>query len=66
MNLTYEAAFNELKELAAEMESEQVSVDELAEKLKRASMLIKFCQDKLRSTEAEVNQIISSMGPSQP
>jgi exodeoxyribonuclease VII small subunit len=37
-------------------------VDVLAEKVKTASMLIKLCQDKLRSTETEVNNIISQMG----
>lgn len=59
--LTYELAFNELKEITAEIENETVSVDVLAEKVKRASFLIGYCQDKLRSTEVEVNNIISSM-----
>jgi exodeoxyribonuclease VII small subunit len=60
-NLTYEKAFNELRQIAAEIESEKVSVDELAEKVKRASVLIRYCQEKLRSTETEVNNIISQM-----
>jgi len=33
----------------------------LAEKVKRASELITFCQTKLRSTESEVNNIIAQM-----
>ena len=61
MNLTYEAAYNELKQIAAEIESEHVSVDELAEKVKRAAVLLKFCQEKLRNTETEVNGIIGQM-----
>ena len=60
-NLTYEAAFAELKEIAAEIENETVSVDVLAEKVKRASVLIAFCQSKLRNTETEVNKIIRQM-----
>jgi exodeoxyribonuclease VII small subunit len=60
-NLTYEAAYNELEQIAAEIENETVSVDVLAEKVKRASELITFCQAKLRSTEAEVNKIIAQM-----
>jgi exodeoxyribonuclease VII small subunit len=59
--LTYEAAYKELAEIAKEIESETVSVDVLAQKVKRASELITYCQSKLRSTEAEVNKIIAQM-----
>jgi exodeoxyribonuclease VII small subunit len=59
--LTYEAAYQELAAIAREIESESVSVDVLAEKVKRAAELIAYCQTKLRSTEAEVNKIIAQM-----
>ena len=59
--LSYEAAFQELKEIETEIANETVSVDVLAEKVKRASYLIQFCQTKLRATEAEVNNIIKQM-----
>jgi exodeoxyribonuclease VII small subunit len=59
--LTYEEAYEELKEIAADIESETVSVDVLAEKLKRASFLLEFCKTKLKSTEQEVNNIIQQM-----
>jgi exodeoxyribonuclease VII small subunit len=60
-NLTYESAFIELKKIAAEIEQETVSVDVLAEKVKRASVLIEYCQSKLRDTELQVNKIIQQM-----
>ncbi len=60
-NLTYEAAYKELAQIAKEIENETVSVDVLAQKVKRASELITFCQTKLKSTEAEVNKIIAQM-----
>jgi exodeoxyribonuclease VII small subunit len=60
-NLTYESAYNELKEIATAIEHESVSVDVLAEKVKRASFLIQYCQTKLKGTEAEVNNIIKQM-----
>ncbi len=59
--LTYEAAYKELAAIAREIEQETVSIDVLAQKVKRASELISFCQTKLRSTEAEVNKIITQM-----
>lgn len=60
-NLTYESAYKELAEISREIENESVSVDILAEKVKRASELIAFCQKKLRATETEVNKIIKQM-----
>lgn len=60
-NLTYEAAYEELRKIAKEIETESVSVDVLAAKVKRASELITYCQSKLRSTELEVNNIIKQM-----
>jgi len=58
---TYESAYQELQQIAREIESESVSVDVLAEKVKRAAELITYCQQKLRSTEAEVAKIIEQM-----
>jgi exodeoxyribonuclease VII small subunit len=60
-NLNYEEAYEELALIAKEIETEAVSVDVLAERVKRASELIAFCQTKLRSTETEVNKIIKQM-----
>ncbi|PRY53188.1 exodeoxyribonuclease VII small subunit [Arcticibacter pallidicorallinus] len=59
--MTYESAFAELDKIYQEINNEEVSVDVLAEKVKRAAVLIKFCQTRLRSTEDEVNIIISGM-----
>ncbi|MBE7171875.1 MAG: exodeoxyribonuclease VII small subunit [Williamsia sp.] len=59
--LTYEAAFEELQRISDEIESESVNIDVLAERVKRASELIQFCQSKLRDTETEVGNIIRQM-----
>jgi exodeoxyribonuclease VII small subunit len=61
LQTTYEAAYAELQQIAREIENETVSVDVLAAKVKRASELISFCQNKLRSTELEVGKIIEQM-----
>jgi exodeoxyribonuclease VII small subunit len=61
LKLTYEEAFAELKQIAEEIEDETVSVDVLADKVKRASVLITYCQTKLRATEQEVSNIIKQM-----
>ncbi len=59
--LNYDAAYAELKEISLEIENETISIDVLAEKVKRASFLISFCQERLRSTETEVNNILKQM-----
>lgn len=64
--LTYEAAYTELVTISKEIENETISVDVLATKVKRASELITFCQKKLKSTETEVNKIISQMENNDP
>ncbi len=59
--LTYEKAIAELEEIVNKIESEEISVDELSEKVKRASELIKICKAKLFSTEEEVNKILNEI-----
>lgn len=60
-NITYETAYAELTTIVGELEDSEVSVDKLAEKMKRASELISFCSEKLRQTEDAVNKIIRDM-----
>lgn len=57
----YTDAFNELNEIINELEEGEISVDELSEKVKRASELIEFCQQKLASTEEDVNSILKDL-----
>ena len=59
--LKYDDAMLELEELVREMEYGEISVDELAEKIKRSAFLIKYCKSKLKSTEEDVNEIIKDM-----
>ncbi|RYF92167.1 MAG: exodeoxyribonuclease VII small subunit [Chitinophagaceae bacterium] len=60
-NLTYEEAYRELQKITEDIENESVSVDDLAAKVKRASELIRICQDKLKNAETEVSNIIKNM-----
>ena len=55
---TYTDAYKELQEIVEKMENADISVDELSENIKRASLLIKICKDKLFKTEEEINAII--------
>lgn len=57
----YTEAFEELKQIVAEIEDGNISIDQLSEKVKRASLLIKICKAKLSSTEEDVNQILKEL-----
>ncbi|MBQ9435361.1 MAG: exodeoxyribonuclease VII small subunit [Bacteroidales bacterium] len=56
--MTYTDAYQELQEIVQKMENADISVDELAKKIERASQLIQICKDKLTKTEEEINQLI--------
>jgi exodeoxyribonuclease VII small subunit len=53
---SYEAAMQELQTLVSQLQNDQIGVDALAEKVRRASDLIKLCREKLRQTEENVNE----------
>ena len=59
--MTYSQALNELEKIVRGIESEEVDVDVLAEKIRRAAFLIKFCKEKLRTAEDEVKKVMSDM-----
>jgi len=59
--LTYSRAWKELEEIINEIESEEINVDVLTEKVKRAGYLIKFCKGRLRNTEDEVRKVLSEI-----
>ncbi|MGZ3844726.1 MAG: exodeoxyribonuclease VII small subunit [Flavisolibacter sp.] len=63
-DLKYSSAFKELQEIVSEIESGEISVDELSEKVKKAAQLIKFCKAKLTSTEEDVNNILKELSSS--
>ena len=57
----YQQAFEELKTFVAEIEQGEISVDQLSEKVKRATQLIKICKAKLTATEEDVNKILKEL-----
>lgn len=61
-NLNYESAAKELEQILEELKSDTITIDKLAEKVERASVLLKFCSEKLRTTESKVNEVIQKLG----
>jgi exodeoxyribonuclease VII small subunit len=59
--LTYQEALDEVEDILAKIENEELDIDELSEKVKRVSFLLKFCRDKLHKTNEEVEKILGEM-----
>lgn len=59
--MTYTEAFDELQHIVSDMEDGEITVDDLAVKVKRAAELIKICKQKLTSTEEDVNAILKEL-----
>ena len=57
----YTEAYEELQRIVSEIENGEISVDELAEKVKRATQLIRLCKLKLTTTEEDVNKILRDL-----
>jgi exodeoxyribonuclease VII small subunit len=59
--LNYSDAYQELMEIVQEIENGDISVDVLSEKVKRANILLRFCKEKLKQTEVDVDQILKDL-----
>ncbi|WP_430820347.1 exodeoxyribonuclease VII small subunit [Carboxylicivirga caseinilyticus] len=59
--MSYSEAMGEIEEILQQIENEELDVDDLSEKVKRVSVLIKTCKDKLHKTEEEVEAILKEM-----
>ena len=58
---TYTQAMQRLEAILAQLEEGSSNVDTLADLVKEAAELVKFCRAKLRNTEDEVQQAFEGM-----
>lgn len=61
MNETYNEAIEKLHTIVADIESKELDVDLLSEKVKEATRLIKRCKDKLYQVDEEVKKILEEL-----
>jgi len=57
--LTYELAMQKLEEMARQMEQGEIGIDEMAERLREAQKLMKYCQEKLYEAEKNCKSLLS-------
>ena len=56
--LSFKQAYEELTQILGDLQTQDIDVDVLVSKVKRATELIKFCKEKITQTELEVKKII--------
>lgn len=57
--MKYEEAMAELEKISSQMENNELEIDQLAEKLRRAQELIKLCRGQLVNIGQEIQDILS-------
>ena len=58
---TYTQAIQRLETILAQLEEGTATVDTLSELVKEAADLVKFCREKLRNTEDEVQKAFDGL-----
>ena len=59
MEVKYEDAVRQLEEIVRQMENDELDIDQMGIKLKKAKQLIKLCKERLTKTDDEIKKILS-------
>mgnify|MGYP003450856458 FL=1 len=59
--LTYTEAYEELNSIVAAAENDEISIDELQAKVKRASELISFCRNSVKTTNEHIEKVFNEL-----
>lgn len=63
--MTYAKAIAELQDIVNHIEKADIDVDILTDKVKRAIFLIKFCRERLHTTDKEIRKVLSEIEETQ-
>ena len=58
---TYNDAICQLEKIVMQIESNELDIDQLSDKLKEAQRLIAFCKDKLYKADEEIKKILGEV-----
>ncbi|MDD4294884.1 MAG: exodeoxyribonuclease VII small subunit [Candidatus Omnitrophica bacterium] len=58
--MKYSEALKEVEDILQTLEAEELEVDDISEKIKRAVTLIEVCRSKLEKSEVEVKKIVDA------
>ncbi|MFP4472785.1 MAG: exodeoxyribonuclease VII small subunit [Candidatus Omnitrophota bacterium] len=58
---SYARAMARLQEIIADIEREEIDVDELGRRVKEAAGLVRTCRDKIRKADLEVRNVVDEL-----
>jgi exodeoxyribonuclease VII small subunit len=58
-DLTYKDALQRLQQIVEHLQEGEVDVDALARQVEEATLLMRFCREKLRGAESRVNELLN-------
>ncbi|MDR1161353.1 MAG: exodeoxyribonuclease VII small subunit [Tannerellaceae bacterium] len=58
---TYKEAIDKLRKIVADIETGELDVDILSDKVKEATRLIKLCKEKLYKVDEEVKKVLEEL-----
>jgi exodeoxyribonuclease VII small subunit len=59
----YTAALAELDDILHELDGDEVDVDVLGTRVRRAAELLRICRDRITTARFEVEQVVASLDP---
>lgn len=62
-SIGYAAALAELDEILRELDSEQLDIDVLVDRVERAAQLIGLCRDRIAKAQLRVEEIVAGLEP---
>jgi exodeoxyribonuclease VII small subunit len=62
----YTAALAELDDILHELDGDEVDVDVLGTRVRRAAELLRICRDRITSARFEVEQVVAELDPTAP
>lgn len=60
-DLTYNDAIKEIEEILNIIDNNDIDVDVITDKVRRACFLVKFCKEKLHNSEVEIDKLFKEM-----
>lgn len=60
--MKYEEAIQQLETIVAQIENNELDIDQLTDRLKEAQKLIKWCKDKLYKTDEKIKALLNVEG----
>lgn len=65
-DLPYAEACRELETILADLERDELDVDRLADRVRRAAELLAICRARIDAAAVEVERIVADLGPAPP